>query len=252
VITLSAPEAPTPRVARCPAYLRIRDELLELIRCGTYRPFDRLPSEMDLMRRFDVSRVTVRQALEALRTQGIVQSLQGKGSFVCMPKVVHETPALLGFHEAMEGRGYATGSTVLSVRERSACHETAQALQLKRKAAVLEVRRLRCVNGEPVSLDVSHFPIEIGAKLLSEDLTGDIFPLLERRCSVPLGRADLSIEAVPCDAENAPVLQLQPQAPVLHIRRLTWSTHGRPVDYEHLYCRGDACQYRVQLNRRRT
>jgi len=68
----------------------------------------------------------------------------------------------------------------------------------------------------------------------------------------PLGRADVSIEAVACDAANAAVLHLQPGEPVLHVRRLTWSASGRPVDYEHLYCRGDAWQYRVQLNRRST
>ena len=117
---------------------------------------------------------------------------------------------------------------------------------------MLEVRRLRCVNDEPVSLDVSHFPADVGAKLLREDLTGDIFPLLERRCGLPLGRADVRIEAVACDAANAPVLQLKPGEPVLHVRRLTWSSGGRPVDYENLYCRGDAWQYRVQLNRRKT
>jgi GntR family transcriptional regulator len=251
VIVTAAREAAMRRASHAPAYLQIRDRLLELIRCGTYRPYDRLPSEAELVRRFGVSRVTVRQALEALRKCGAVQSLQGKGSFVCMPKIVHETPALLGFHEAMEGRGYATGSTVLSVCERTAAHEVAEALHLKRRASVLEVRRLRCVNAEPVSLDVSHFPVDVGAKLLSQDLTGDIFPLLEQRCDVPLGRADVSIEAVPCDAATAPVLQLEPREPVLLIRRLTWSTTGRPVDYEHLYCRGDAWQYRLQLNRRR-
>lgn len=251
MIAVSAHEAAMPRAVHFPAYRRIRDELLELIRSGAYRPYERLPSEMELMRRFGVSRVTVRQALQALRKDGVVQSLQGKGSFVCMPKVVHETAALLGFHETMEGRGYATGSTVLSVCERAACLDVAQALKVKRKAPVLEVRRLRCVNDEPVSLDVSHFPVDVGAKLVREDLTGDIFPLLERRCGLPLGRADVSIEAVACDAANAPVLQLEPGEPVLHVRRLTWSVSGRPVDYEHLYCRGDAWQYRVQLNRRK-
>ncbi|MBI3918951.1 MAG: GntR family transcriptional regulator [Betaproteobacteria bacterium] len=231
-----------------PAYLRIRNELLELIRCGAYRSCDRLPSETELQRRFNVSRVTVRLALEALRRKGVVRSQQGKGSFVCMPKVVHQTPALLGFHEAIEGRGYATGSRVLSVNERSACHDVAHALQLRRKASVLEVRRLRCVNDQRVSLDVSHFPVDVGAKLLREDLTGDIFSLLERRCGVPLGRADVSIEAVACDADTALDLQLQPKAPLLHVRRLTWSTNGRPTVFEHLYCRGDAWQYGVQLN----
>ena len=65
-------------------------------------------------------------------------------------------------------------------------------------------------------------------------------------------RADVNIEAVACDAANASVLHLQPGEPLLHLRRLTWSVSGRSVDYEHLYCRRDAWQCRVQINRRRT
>ncbi len=244
-------ETPAPR-AQGPAYRRIRDEIRELIQCGTYKPYDRLPSEMDLVRRFGVSRVTVRLALEALRKDGVVQSLQGKGSFVCMPMVVQAGAALLGFHESMAGSGYATGSTVLSVKERKASPEIAVALQLKRGTVVLEVQRLRCANDEPMSLDISYFPLDLSAKLISEDLAGDIFPLLEKCCGLSLGRADVNIEAVACDAATAAVLQLKPGEPLLHLRRLTWSVAGRPVDYEHLYCRKDAWQYRVQLNRRRT
>jgi GntR family transcriptional regulator len=253
VITIEPSAMTAPRSAAHPStYMRIHDELLDEIRCGTYRPYDRLPSETELTRRFDVSRVTVRLALEVLRREGVVESRQGKGSFVCMPRVVHESPTLLGFHETMAGRGYATGSLVLSVRERAARDEIARALEVRRKASVLEVRRLRSVTGKPVSLEVSYFPIEIGAKLVAEDLSGDIFPLLERRCGVQLGRADVRIEAIPCDADTAAGLGLEPRAPVLHVQRLTLSTRGRPVDYEHLYCRGDAWQYRVQLDRRNT
>src|SRR5262245_5183207 len=96
-----APRSPTP-----PAYRRIRDELHALIRSGVYRPYDQLPSEAELMRHFGVSRVTVRQALDTLREDHVVHSRQGKGSFVSMPKVVHDGGALLGFHEAHAGHGY--------------------------------------------------------------------------------------------------------------------------------------------------
>lgn len=248
---VATPVSMAPRSPTAPAYRRIRDELRALIRSGAYRPYDRLPSEAELMRRFGVSRVTVRQALDALREDHVVHSMQGKGSFVSMPKAVHDGRMLLGFHEAHAGHGYAASSHIRSTRERHATREIAQALQLKHHAAVLEVRRVRSLEQRPVSLDVSYFPIDIGARLLREDLAGDIFPLLETRCGVVLGRAEVSIEAVRCDAATAGDLALAPGEPVLHVRRLTWSSGGRPIDYEHLYCRGDAWQYRVELSRRK-
>jgi GntR family transcriptional regulator len=249
-MAMTAHDAAGPHT-RIPAYRRIRDEIFELIQRGTYRPHDRLPSETELIRRFGVSRVTIRLALGALRKDGIVQSMQGKGSFVCMPKFVQETPALLGFHEVMAGRGYKTVSRVVSSKERPASLEIAAALDLRRGSPVFEVTRLRCINDEPLSLDVSNFPLDVGAKLSLEDLDGDIFPLLESRCGVSLGRAEVTIEAVACDAACAKILGLAPGEPLLHLCRLTRTLSGRPVDYEHLYCRKDAWQYRVQLDRQR-
>lgn len=236
--------------ARAPAYRRICDELRAQIRSGALRPHDRLPSESALMQRFNVSRVTIRQALDALREDGLVHSMQGKGSFVSMPKVIQDPGTLLGFHEVLEGRGYAGLSRVLSMRSRKACHEVAQALHVRRKTPVLELRRLRCLGEMPVSYDVSHFPIDIGAKLVEEDLARDIFPLLESRCKVALGRAEVRVEALACDADTAAILDLDVGAPVLYLRRVTATSQGRPIDYEHLYCRGDAWQYRLELTRR--
>jgi GntR family transcriptional regulator len=167
-----------------------------------------------------------------------------------MPKVIHDPGALLGFHEVLEGRGYAAISRVLSMCERKAWHEIAQALHVKRNTPVLELRRLRCLQETPVSYDVSYFPIDIGAKLVSEDLARDIFPLLESRCKVALGRAEVRVEALACDADTAAILELEVGAPVLYLRRMTANSQGRPIDYEHLYCRGDAWQYRLELTRR--
>jgi GntR family transcriptional regulator len=248
-VATSAPKGSGPPAA--PVYRRIRDELRALISAGVYRPYERLPSEAELMCRFGVSRVTVRQALDRLREERVVHSVQGKGSFVSMPKVVHDCGVLLGFHEALAGRGYEASSRLLSAHERRATREIAQALQLKPRSAVLEVRRVRSLAHQPVSLDVSYFPVDIGARLLREDLTRDIFPLLEDACGVQLGRAQVSIEAERCEAGAARDLALAPGEPVLHLRRLTWSSGGRPVDYEHLYCRADAWQYRVELKRRK-
>ena len=87
-----------------------------------------------------------------------------------------------------------------------------------------------------------------GAKAEAEDLTQDIFPLLEAR-GIALGRSRLWIEAQPCPAAFAADLAIQPGEAVLHMSRLTSSALDRPVDYEHLYCRGDSYQYKVELRR---
>lgn len=234
-----------------PLYRRIKDALREQIREGALKPYQQLPSESELMARYGVSRITVRQALRDLHSEGLIFSIQGKGSFVAAPKVVQELKWLQGFAEAMALKGFQAWSKVLLTREPHPDRDVARALGLKRTDRVVEIQRVRYLGREPVSLDVSFFPAEVGRLLLEADITGDLFPLLETRCGLRLGTADLRIEAVACPAGAAMLLSVTPGAPVLQIHRLTRTAEGMAVDFERLYYRGDVCQYQVQLHRRR-
>lgn len=90
----------------------------------------------------------------------------------------------------------------------------------------------------------------MGERVIREDLsTRDIFGILEAEGGAPLGHADLVIDAVLADDEQAALLGIARGAPVLHIERLTHGRDGQPLDYEHLYCRADNFQYRLRLNR---
>lgn len=233
---------------RITLHQQVFDALRERILAGDYTPHQQLPSESCLMRDFGVSRVTVRQALKDLGNEGLIYSQQGKGSFVSAPRATYNLSALLGFHEAMQGKPFVATSRVLATRVLPASRPVAQALNLRKTDPVLEVRRVRCLNARPVSVEVSYFPGDIGERFRGEDLSEDIFPMLERR-GVGLGRSRLWIEARPCPPDIAADLELAPGLPILQLTRLTFSALERPVDYEHLYCRGDAYQYKVELRR---
>ncbi|TAL21217.1 MAG: UTRA domain-containing protein, partial [Aquabacterium sp.] len=103
---------------------------------------------------------------------------------------------------------------------------------------------------EPISLDVSYFDKEVGDKLRRADLARqDIFSILENQLRVPLGEAELRIEAILADENLAQLLAVQEGSPILKMERLTSTQDGRPVDYEFLYFRGDAFQYRMRVGR---
>jgi GntR family transcriptional regulator len=223
---------------------RLRQQILS----GELPPHTRLPSEACLMKSFGVSRVTVRQGMRTLAGEGLIYSLQGRGSFVSAPRATYNLSALLGFHEAMRDMPFSATSRLLSCREVPANRSVATALKIKRDDKVLEVKRARCLNGLPVSLDLSYFPRDIGERLRGQNLDGDIFPLLETR-GVRLGRSRLWIEACACPDEYAVDLSVSPGTPILQLSRLTLNPLGRPVDYEYLFCRGDAFQYKVELER---
>jgi GntR family transcriptional regulator len=239
-----------PRAPALTLYSRIREELRERIASGAWQPHDRVPSESALMKQYAVSRITVRQALGDLEKERVIFKVPGKGSFVAPAKPFQELGRLQGFAEAMGAMGHDTYNRVLSARHVPATPEVAERLQIEVGAPVTEIRRVRHLERQPVSLDLTWLPQRLGERVAREDLaTRDIFGILEADCASPLGHADLVIDAVLADAEVASLLDIPTGAPVLHIERLTHARDGSPLDYEHLYCRADNFQYRLRLQR---
>lgn len=239
-----------PKRGRPSKYLAIRDWLAALIASGEYRSGAQLPSEHDIMARFEVSRVTARQALDDLRRLGLVVSLQGKGYFVRRLKAVLDLLRLQSFGEMMAPLGLSTSSRVLSIAEIEAPKEVAEALRLDPLSMVVEIRRERLAGNSVISLDVSYFPLEIGRKLACHNLAGrDVFILLEKELEIELGFADLTIETVSAPPEQAALLDVGQGESILRIKRLTHDDCGRPVDFEYLHARLDTFQFRVRSAR---
>lgn len=232
-----------------PLYAQIKEIIKQRIIDGDYEVHERLPSESEMMKVFGVSRITVRQALRDLHTEGLVFSVQGKGTFVSRPKVVQDIQRLQGFGEAMTPQGYETSTRVIGVQEVRANGEVAEALNLPRNSNVIELTRIRYLNREPISLDNSFFPLEVGQELLGRDLTQDVFPMLENEFGRGLGHAELKIEAITANEALAQHLNVEVGSAILRIQRLVFSQEGEPIDFEYLSYRGDAFQYQVRVDR---
>jgi len=236
-------------VSALPLYTQVREKLRKCILDGTYAPHTQMPSESQMIRMFGVSRITIRQALGDLQKEGLIFKVMGKGSFVSKPKAFQSLSRLQGFGEAMSSSGYETYSSVLSAKPVEATAQVANRLHVKPGQPVFEIQRLRFLNREPISVDVSYFPIEIGEKLLQEDLAvRDIFAILENDHGYNLTHADLQIEAISADESLAHQLRVDEGCPLLRMERMTYAG-DTPIDFEYLYYRGDAFQYRLRINR---
>jgi GntR family transcriptional regulator len=233
-----------------PLYAQIKEILRARILDGSYQPHQQMPSESEMMAAFNVSRITVRQALNDLQNEGLIFRVHGKGSFVSKPKAFQDLGRLQGFGEAMRSMGYETFARVLAIRTVTPSAQVAEKLQLPKRAKVTELQRLRFLNREPISLDVSYLPAAIGQRLAKEDLAArDVFVILENDYGLALGHAELQIGSTLADEALASQLRVEAGSPLLFIERTTHTADGRPVDYEHLYYRGDAFQYKVRVDR---
>jgi GntR family transcriptional regulator len=233
-----------------PLHARIREAVRGQIFDGRYRPNDRLPSEKELMSSFAVSRITVRQAMGELEKEGAIYRIAGKGSYVAKPAPVQDLTRLQGFGEAMSRLGYETLNEVIGMGAMAAPADVARQLAVPAGASVTEIRRVRYVDREPVSLDVTYVATELGERLAREDLaTRDIFAILELDFGIALGHADLSISTLAAVAPLTSHLKVKAGAPILYLERLTHSREGVPLEFDRIYYRGDSFSYRLRIAR---
>lgn len=232
-----------------PLYLQLKEQIRSSILDGTYPPHSQMPSESDMVKFFNVSRTTVRQALRDLQSDGLIFKVPGKGSFVSRPKATQELISLQGFGEAMIAKGHETFSTFLGARE--IIENSTVRSKLKCESAdIMEIRRLRYLNREPISVDITYVPCSIGRRLILEDLaTQDIFVILENKYGLQLGRAEIQLESILSDDALSRLLKIEAGSPILRMERLTYTAEDVPIDYEHIYYRGDALKYMISLRR---
>ncbi|GAB2875711.1 GntR family transcriptional regulator [Pseudoduganella ginsengisoli] len=241
-------------LAPVPLHAQVRERIRERILDGSYAIHAQLPPESTLCALFGVSRITVRQALGDLHKEGLIFKVPGKGTFVAKPKAFQELTQLEGFAQAMARLGHSIRNVVAGHSAVPASAAVAQQLGIATGTHVSEIRRIRCLNGEPLSVECTYLPLHIGERLRSADLAQrDIFLILENDYGIQLGHADLRIDAVAADAALAEALRVAEGSAILRIERLTHSVAADgsavPLDFEYLYFRGDAFQYRLRINK---
>jgi GntR family transcriptional regulator len=126
-------------------------------------------------------------------------------------------------------------------------------LRLTKGQRVVKIRRVRLADRVPLSFDETYLPLEIGKKIITNNLKVEpIFSLLERKYDIPLIEAEYQLEAVAAEAEVASALRVKPGSPIFRIERTSYTAGNRPVDYEKLYYRGDLVRFITRLARRKS
>jgi GntR family transcriptional regulator len=235
-----------------PLYAVLEAQIAAGIAGGEFPIGSQLPTEDQLIRRFAVSRTTVRKAIQNLSDRGLIEIRRGTGTFVAQPKITQDLTELTGFVEDMNALGHAATARLIDRIVVAADRDVAEHLRLPVGTHVMQIRRLRLANGVGMSLDETYLPLEIGEKIAAHDLEVEpIFTLLEQRYDIPLIEAEYELAAVCADHDVATALGVEPGSPIFLIERTSFSAGDRPVDYEKLHYRGDLIRFRTRLARRK-
>lgn len=235
-----------------PLYARLEADIANEIVDGRLPTGSQLPTENELIARFEVSRTTVRKAIQNLAERGLVEIRRGRGTFVVLPKITQELTELTGFVEDMEARGHTPTARLLDCKIVAADEDVARQLALPPGSGVMRIERVRLANGIAISFDETYLPVEIGEKVVAHDLEAEpIFTLLEQRYNIPLTEADYRLEAAAAGTVVAAALGVAVGSPVFLIERTSFSIGNRPIDYEKLHYRSDLIRFSTRLVRRR-
>jgi GntR family transcriptional regulator len=227
-------------------YKRLADGLRDAIERGLIKPEAPLPAERDLATDFDVSRITVRKALDALVADGLLVRRQGAGTFVA-GRVEKQFAKLSSFTEDMAARGRTVASRWLAQTVATVSPDESMTLGLSPGANVYRFHRLRMADGVPMAIERSTIP---GFALDSADAVADsLYAALEKAGNRPI-RALQRLRAVLFDAEQAALLGIEAGAAGLFIERRGFLEDGRAIEATQSWYRGDAYDFVAELSTR--
>jgi GntR family transcriptional regulator len=228
------------RDSKLPFYHQLYEILRQNIVRGEWQPDDMLPSEVELMERYDVSRITVRQALDELVNEGLIYRQRGRGTFVAHPTVDQALTRIISFTEDMRQRGFTPGSEILFAGLEPASPDVAAQLQLEPGVELVRLDRLRLADNEPMSIEEAHLVHCSCSGILQHNYVANpLRELLEQYYGIRLVRAKQSIRAITASRQIADKLFISANAPLLYIERISYSQQNIPIEFLRLYHRGD-------------
>lgn len=215
-----------------PLYQQLADDIKQQIIEGKLKENEKLMTELEFSQAYDISRITVRKAIEILADEGYVTKHQGIGTFVAAKKLNRVMNKLLSFTEMCENDGKAASTELVSLEWTSASVSISQYLHKSEKDRVLKIVRIRKSDGEPVMLEEAYFPSKY-SYLMGEDLTSSVYSILRRHDAVPT-HAVKTVEICYATKEEAGYLKVREGQVLLLHKDQVMDEEGQVIHYSKL------------------
>lgn len=228
------------RSSKLPLYHQLYQILRGNIADGDWQPGDMIPPESELIDRYRVSRTTVRQVLDMLASEGLIERKQGLGTFVIHPTVDQGLVRIVNFTEDMRLRGCEPSSRVLFSGLVRAVQDIAEKLQVEPGEELARLERLRLADGEPMGIEESYLVHRYCPGILQGDYeTASLREALEQNYGIRWAHATQAIRAILTPPELASTLGIKARSALLFLERVSYTQEGLPVEFLRIYYRAD-------------
>ncbi|MGJ4939490.1 GntR family transcriptional regulator [Bradyrhizobium sp. HKCCYLS1011] len=235
--------------ARLPLYQRLRDHLAERIASHAWRPGEAIPTEAELAAAHGLSIGTVRKAIDCLVAEGILERQQGRGTYVRRARFNSSLFRFFRF-QSESGERRVPQSRILRRKEVPAPSAAASALRIPPGEPVINLSRLRLIDGVPllaeeIWLQKSRFAAIM--EIDSGDFSDLLYPLYEERCGQVVVSADEVLTVETANTMQARLLRLEAGAPLIVIERIAYDLERRPIEWRRSRGPADRFRYHAEI-----
>ena len=216
---------------KVPVYIQIRDQLRDEIEAGRWKIGDKLPSERDLANYFSVSRMTLRQAVQTLVDEGIIDRKVGSGTYISKQKVQEKMSGVTSFSEIIRSQGKEPSSRTISYYIATPSKGEKKNLELLDQQKVLRMERVRYADEVPICFEIASIPYDLVKEYTKEEITHSFYDTLLLKGNLQPGRAIQTISAMLASEKVASYLEIKKGAAILRLQQTSYLTNHQPFEY---------------------
>ncbi len=232
-----------------PIYHQILEDLKKRIEQKEFQPGDIIPSERELSESYNVSRMTVRQAVTNMVNDGDLYRERGKGTFVAERKIEQPLQGMTSFTEDMRQRGMIASSKLIVFETTPVPDDIAHKLQLDMDQQVYNIKRIRYADNKPMAVETTFIHTALIPDLTEELVQGSLYHYIEDELNLEIEKASQMIEATIADHHLSDLLEIPPSSAILHMERNSFLKDGRPFEVVKSAYRADRYKFISDIHR---
>ena len=235
-----------------PLYAQLKEKIISDINNETLKYGDKIETEQEIMKKYNLSRITVRRAISELVAEGYLIKKQGKGTFVIKNKIerkiiyTSDSLKIMSFTKELKENNIKASSKIIDLKIVPGIEEFNKKLNLNKNSKLIFMKRVRYANDSPMTIEENYFPYDRFKGLLEEKIEGSLYELLEKKYNtIPTRSSRQEIEIVKSDEEQSKLLNVPTFEPLFYFSGITYDENDIPIHIAKRYIIGSKYKFIV-------